>query len=51
MLKFKSMLKCFAGSEPQCSVYTNYENRILPKVLRDSDTLYLHYVASMKLNQ
>lgn len=51
MLKFKSMLKCFTGSEPQCSVYTNYVNKILPKVFRDFSTLYLHYIASIKLDQ
>jgi len=35
MLKFKSMLKCFPGSKPQRSVYTNYVNKILLKVFRD----------------
>lgn len=49
--KFKSTLKCFAGSEPQCSVYINYVNKILPEVFRDFNILYLHSRAGIKLNQ
>lgn len=51
MLKFKSTLKCFSGSEPQCSFSMNYVNKILPEVFRDFNVLYLHSRAGIKLNR
>lgn len=50
-LKFKATLKCFAGSEPQCSFYINYVNKILPEVFSDLNALCLHSRTGIKLNQ